>query len=56
MRNNTSAMARRADGDLKTGVLRALWNIVQPMSPSDVIKAVSSKADLTVMFAFDLFR
>jgi predicted transcriptional regulator len=31
-------MTRRADGALETDVLRALWNIDRPASPSDVIE------------------
>lgn len=31
-------MTRRADGALETDVLRALWNINHPASPSDVIE------------------
>jgi predicted transcriptional regulator len=30
-------MTRRADGALETDVLRALWNLDRPASPSDVI-------------------
>lgn len=30
-------MTRRADGELETDVLRALWSIARPASPSDVI-------------------
>ena len=30
-------MTRRADGELETDVLRALWNLDRPASPSDVI-------------------
>ncbi|MFT4618002.1 MAG: putative transcriptional regulator [Minisyncoccia bacterium] len=35
-------MTRRADGALETDVLRALWNIDQPASPSDVIQDMST--------------
>lgn len=30
-------MTRRADGELETDVLRALWSLDRPASPSDVI-------------------
>jgi len=30
-------MTRRADGELETDVLRALWNLDRPASPADVI-------------------
>lgn len=30
-------MTRRADGELETDVLRALWTLDRPASPSDVI-------------------
>ncbi len=33
----TSTVTRRADGELETDVLRALWNLDRPASPSDVI-------------------
>jgi predicted transcriptional regulator len=31
-------MTRRADGELETDVLRALWDLDQPASPGDVIE------------------
>lgn len=37
-------MTRRADGELETDVLRALWIIDRPASPSDVIAEM--KTDL----------
>ncbi len=36
-RNCISTMTRRADGELETDVLRALWALDRPASPSDVI-------------------
>lgn len=33
-------MTRRADGELETDVLRALWQLDRPASPSDVIDAM----------------
>lgn len=35
-------MTRRADGTLETDVLRALWNLDRPASPSDVIDEMST--------------
>ena len=35
-------MTRRADGELETDVLRALWKLDRPSSPSDVIESMST--------------
>ncbi len=35
-------MTRRADGELETDVLRALWNLDRPASPSDVIEEMGT--------------
>jgi predicted transcriptional regulator len=35
-------MTRRADGELETDVLRALWNLDRPASPSDVIDEMNT--------------
>lgn len=35
-------MTRRADGELETDVLRALWTLDRPASPSDVIEAMDT--------------
>jgi predicted transcriptional regulator len=35
-------MTRRADGALETDVLRALWKLDRPASPSDVIDEMST--------------
>ncbi|NNF65246.1 MAG: BlaI/MecI/CopY family transcriptional regulator [Acidimicrobiia bacterium] len=35
-------MTRRADGELETDVLRALWDLGRPASPSDVIDQMST--------------
>ena len=35
-------MTRRADGELESEVLRALWTLDRPASPSDVIDAMDT--------------
>ncbi len=35
-------MTRRADGELETDVMRALWHLDRPASPSDVIDEMST--------------
>lgn len=35
-------MTRRADGELETDVLRALWDLDRPASPGDVIDAMAT--------------
>jgi predicted transcriptional regulator len=42
-------MTRRADGALETDVLRALWNIDQPASPSDVIEDLAYTSIATIL-------
>lgn len=40
-------MTRRADGELETDVLRALWNLDRPASPSDVIDEMGTELAYT---------
>jgi predicted transcriptional regulator len=51
-RENTTSdisdnMTRRADGELETDVLRALWNLDRPASPSDVIEEMNTELAYT---------
>ncbi len=41
-RDLTNNMTRRADGELETDVLRALWNLDRPASPGDVIEEMKT--------------
>jgi predicted transcriptional regulator len=40
-------MTRRADGTLETDVLRALWSLDRPASPSDVIDEMGTELAYT---------
>ena len=40
-------MTRRADGELETDVLRTLWQLDEPASPSDVIEAMQTELAYT---------
>jgi predicted transcriptional regulator len=40
-------MTRRADGELETDVLQALWKLDRPASPSDVIDAMDTRLAYT---------
>jgi len=40
-------MTRRADGELETDVLRALWSLDRPASPSDVIEEMRTNLAYT---------
>ena len=40
-------MTRRADGELETDVLRALWTLDRPASPSDVINEMDTQLAYT---------
>lgn len=41
-RDTTDTMTRRADGELETDVLRALWQLDRPASPSNVIEEMQT--------------
>lgn len=40
-------MTRRADGELETDVLRALWRLDRPASPSEVIEEMGTELAYT---------